>query len=206
MKKLFKKFLNIINIHPDSNQKWLLLSMLLSGLLFTYINPTITKAIISELPAQWIAFEAVVSSAAGFLVGAIWRGSIRQKAIKYFLILAIVESVAGFSLGMYLCFIKYNVWIFAICSLFYSTFITTFISKCVMAFKAKLWIEKEREIYDNNLSIVSGIVCIAGFGAALTFLPSLKVSLFIWGAGCILDDIGWIIVYLKNRHELSNID
>jgi len=204
MKRLFEKILNICNIHPDANQKWLLISMLFTGLLGTYINPTITKAIISELPAQWIAFEAIVSSVAALIIGMIWKDNVREKAIKWFLILTITESALGCILGMYLCFVQYNVWVFAICSLFYSTFITTFVGKCIMAFKAKMWIEKDRETYDNNLSIVSGIVCIIGFGFALLLLPSLKLSLFLWGFGCIFDDIGWIIVYSKNKELLKN--
>lgn len=68
-----------------------------------------------------------------------------------------------------------------------------------MAFKAKLWVEKEREVYDNNTSIVSGIVCVVGYLFALVALPSLKLSLFLWALCCILDDIGWLIVYKKNE-------
>ena len=72
-----------------------------------------------------------------------------------------------------------------------------------MAFKAKLWIEKEREVYDNNADIVSGIVCVVGYLLALVALPSLKVSLFLWSICCIIDDIGWIIVYVKNKSILK---
>lgn len=71
-----------------------------------------------------------------------------------------------------------------------------------MAFKAKLWIEKEREIYDNNASIVSGIVCVVGYLFAILALPSLKLSLFLWSICCIIDDIGWIIVYKINKTKL----
>lgn len=203
---MFKRLLNLLNIHPDENQKWLLISLFFSGLLITYANPTITKAIISELPAQWIAFNAVASSIAGLLIGVLWKGKTRKVAIKSFLQLAIAESFAGFILAMYLCFIHYNVWVFAIASLVYSAFITIFVSKCIMAFKAKLWQDKEREIYDNNSSVVSGIVCVVGFSAALFFLPSLKVALFLWGCCCIIDDIGWIYVYWKNRETLRQIE
>jgi len=206
IKNIFSKVLNIFNIHPDKNQRWLLLSMFFSGLLGTYISPAISKAIITELPAEWIAFESLVSSIAGLLIGMIWKGKVRLIAIKWFLYLTIAESLCGCLLGFYLCFIQYNVWVFAVCSLFYSTFICTFVAKCVMAFKAKLWVEHEREIYDNNLSIVSGIVCIIGFSVALLAMPSLKVSLFLWGLCCILDDIGWIIVYVKNMKTLKNIN
>ncbi len=75
-----------------------------------------------------------------------------------------------------------------------------------MAMKAKMWTEKDREIYDNNLSVVSGIVCVIGFGVALVAMPPLSLSLFIWGACCILDDIGWIYIYYKNREILKTIE
>lgn len=180
--------------------------MFISGLLATYISPTITKAIITELPAEWIAFESLFSSIVGLLIGIIWQGKMRHAAIKYFIVFCVGECIAGFLCAMYLCFVHYNVWVFAICTLIYVNFITILVSKCIMAFKAKLWIEKDREIYDNNLSIVNGITCLIGFGSALLFMPSLKVALFIWGIGCIVDDIGWIIVYFKNRNSLKRID
>jgi hypothetical protein len=120
-------------------------------------------------------------------------------------LLAITESVCGCLLGFYLCFISWNVWIFAIASLIYTTLISTFVGKCIMAFKAKLWIEKDRELYDNNVSIVSGIVCIIGYVMALLALPTLKVSLFLWSVCCVFDDIGWIIVYNKNKNKLKEL-
>ena len=201
---MVKKILNLLNIHPDVNQKWLLISLVISGLLITYAHPTLLKAIISGLPAQWIAFQSLAASIAALLMGMIWKGKIREKAIKWFFYLALMESVCGFLLGLYLCFIDFNVWVFAIASLIYTTVISTFVGKCIMAFKAKLWIEKEREVYDNNADIVSGIVCVIGYLFALVALPSLKASLFLWSICCILDDIGWIIVYKKNKLTLKN--
>jgi len=201
-----RKILNLLNIHPDKNQGPLLISLFLSGLIGTYINPAITKAIITELPAEWLAVQSLVMAISGLFIGMIWKGKIRGTAIKYFLYLAIAESICGCLLGFYLAFINYNVWVFAICSLFYTTFITSFVAKCVMAFKAKLWVEKEREIYDNNLSIVASIVCIIGYGLALTLMPKLNLALILWGVCCILDDIGWIYVYWKNQNILKTIN
>ena len=203
---MFNKILNLINVHPDNNQKWILLSLFISGLLITYIHPAIVKEIYTNLPAEWIAFESLASSIAGLAVGILWKGSIRTGITKHFLIFALSESILGCLLGLFLTFIHYNVWIFAIASLVYSAFITTFVSKCIMAFKAKLWLEKEREIYDNNNSIIGGIVCIIGFTLALFFMPSLKLALFIWAICCIIDDIGWIIVYMKNKNILKEIN
>lgn len=205
MKRIFKKFLDIMNIHADDNQKWLLISMFISGLLATYISPAITKAIITELPAEWIAFESLFSAIVGLLLGIIWQGKFRHNIIQYFVIFCITECILGFLCAMYLCFIHYNVWVFAVSTLIYGNLITSLVGKCIMAFKAKLWPEKEREIYDNNLSIVGGITCIIGFALALFMMPSLKVALFIWGLCCIVDDIGWIIVYIKNQKTLKTI-
>jgi len=201
---IFKKILDLLNVHPDSNQKWLLVSLVISGLLITYAHPTLLKTIVSELPAQWLAFESLSVSICGLIIGVIWKGKVRTSAIKYFLWLAITESLCGFILGLYLAFINFNVWVFAIASLIYTNIISLFVGKCIMAFKAKLWVEKDREVYDNNYSIVSGIVCIIGYVFALFFLPSLQVSLILWALCCILDDIGWIIVYSKNKKALEN--
>ena len=205
-KKLLSKLLNILNIHADNNQKWLLISMFFSGLLATYVSPQISKSVITQLPAEWIAFEALFSSVVCLIIGMIWKGKFRHNIIQYFIIFCICECLAGFLMTMYLVFIHYNVWVLAITQLIYVNFICTLVGKCIMAFKAKLWPEKEREIYDNNLSIVSGITCIIGFAFALLMMPSLNVALFIWGLCCIIDDIGWIIVYIKNKQLLQSIE
>lgn len=205
MKNNILKLLNFFNVHPDKNQRWILFSLFLSGLLFTYISPAIMKNIITELPAEWIAFQSLFISIAGLIIGVLWKKKTRSFAIKYFTLLAIAESIIGCALGCYLCFVKYNVWAFAITSLIYTSFITIFVSKCTMAFKSVLWNNQERETYDNNTAIVSGLVCIVGFLAALCFMPTLKTALFIWAICCVLDDIGWIIVYFKNKTILKNI-
>lgn len=200
---MVKKVLSLLNIHPDKNQRLLLISTAVSGLLVTYAHPTLLKAIISELPAQWLAFESVVMALSSLFIGMLWQGKIRSSAIRYFSILAFMESFCGFLLGLYLCFIEFNVWVYAIASLIYSAIISEFITKCIMAFKAKMWVEKDREVYDNNLSIVGGIVCVVGYLFAIIALPSLKLSLFLWAICCIIDDIGWIVVYTKNKESLK---
>ena len=71
-----------------------------------------------------------------------------------------------------------------------------------MVFKTKLWNEHEREVYDNNADIICGITCILGFGVALLFMPSFKTALLIWGTSCLFDNIGWGVVYMKNKKKL----
>ena len=68
---MVKKILGYINVHPDKNQSWLLMSLIISGLLITYAHPTLMKEIISNLPTQWIAFESLSASIAGLFIGII---------------------------------------------------------------------------------------------------------------------------------------
>ena len=49
---MFEKILDKLNIKPDKNQKWILLSLFISGLLITYSSPVIAKSIITALPAE----------------------------------------------------------------------------------------------------------------------------------------------------------
>lgn len=204
--KILKKILNFLNVHPDDNQKWILIGMFFTGLIYTYINPTLTKTIISALPAQWIAFQSVFSSVTGLLIGMAWKGGLRKKAINKFIPLCVAEELAGFLVAMYLCFINWNIWVYAIATLLYTNLFSIFIGKCLMTFRAKLWNDREREIYENNSSVIGGIVCVIGFTSAILFLPSLKLSLFLWGMCCIFDDVAWIYVYFKNKDKLREVE
>lgn len=196
------KILNLLNLKIDNNQKYILLSLFISGLLITYVSPMFTKVIITALPAEWIAFESLFASISTLLIGILWKDKTRETAMKHFIIFCLIETIASFTLALYLLLVEFNVWVYAIFSLFYISFITVFVGKCIMAFKTKLWNEEKREIYDNNTSIISGITCISGFLLALLFMPSLKLSLILWAIACIVDDIGWMIVYIKNKEIL----
>ena len=197
------KILQLFNLKLDKNQVYIVLSLLVSGFLVTYISPTIVKDIYSKLPAEWIAFEALFGSVASLLISMLWRNKIRQEAIKKFLYLVAAETICGVLLCLYLVVIEYNVWVLAIASLIYTSFITIFVGKCIMAFKSKLWNNDERENYDNNIQIIGGIVAILGYAMALFFLPSLQTCLVLWGIAYLVDDLGWAIVYYKNKNDLS---
>lgn len=178
---MFRFFKKIFNIQCDSNQRWLLITMSITTLLITYVHPMLLKTIISSLPPQWISFESMTFSIVGMLIGMSWRGKLRENAIKYFLYLAITESVCGFLLGMYLTFVEFNIWAYAIASLIYGSLITTFVGKCILYFKSVLWNNRKRELYDNNVEILGGFLCFVGYAVSLFAMPSLRVSVFLWG-------------------------
>ena len=178
------------------------MSSSVSGLIYTYTHPVIVTATISNLPERYISLEALWFCVSAMIIGAIWKGCVREKAIKYFTYIATIESLAAFSLGCYMAFVNWNVWVFAISSALYLSIVSQFIGKCVMAFKASLWIEKEREDFDNTSSIISNTIAMIGFMIATIAMPKLEVAVFLWGLGCIFDDIGWIIVYRKTRNRI----
>ena len=76
---MIKQILDKLNIKTDSNQKWILLSLFISGLLITYTGPVIAKSIITALPAEWIAFQSLFSSISALIIGMMWQGRIRRK-------------------------------------------------------------------------------------------------------------------------------
>ena len=201
---MINKILTFFNLKLDTNQKYIFLSLFLSGLILTYINPIFLKTIITELPPEWIAFESLFFSVSTLLIGMVWKGKLRDNVLKYFILFCIIESLLGFILSLYLILIEFNVWVYAIFSLIYQSLITIFVGKCIMVFKTKLWNEKKREEYDNNTSIISSITCVLGFLLALLFMPSLKFALILWSIACIIDDIGWMIVFVKNKTLLNN--
>ena len=197
-----KKILNLFNLKLDSNQKYIVVSLILCSLLCSYISPVIVKDIYTKLPSEWIAFESLVGSISGFLISIFWRDTIRRQAIKKFLTLVIGETVCGILVCVYLLLIDYNIWVLAITQLIYTTFITSFVCKCIMVFKSKLWNNKDRETYDNNIEIVSCLTSILGYLIAILAEPNIYLAIFLWGIAYLVDDIGWVIVYFKNKELL----
>ena len=90
----------------------------------------------------------------------------------------------------------------AIAQLIYTTFITSSVCKCIMVFKSKLWNNKDRETYDNNIEIVSCLTSILGYLIAILAEPNIYLAIFLWGVAYLVDDIGWAIVYFKNKELL----
>ena len=205
MNRFWTYFKRIFNIQIQENQGFLLFSSAISGLIYTYSNPPIVKEIISKLPAQYISFEGAWFCMSALVIGAIWKNKTREFALKFFTWLALTESLGSFLLSIYLVFVSYNVWVFAILTLLYSSIVTTFIGKCIMMFQSKLWNGKEREMYDNTSSIFRNGVAMIGFVIAILAMPSLNTAILLWGIGCVFDDIGWIIVYNRTREILIEL-
>ena len=198
--KVFKFF----NINLQKHQGLLALTMFISVLLNAYFCPVLCKVSVSALPSQWLAFEGVWCCTVSLLIGMVWKGNFRKAVLKNFVLFAVVESVTAFCLAMWLAFVAWNVWIYAIFSLLYVSLVSLTISRCIMVFKTKLWNEKTRELHDNTASVVRDLALIIGGLMAMVFCPSLKLALVLWGIACVVDDIGWIITWLKLKDILKD--
>lgn len=197
-----RRLLDALNIRVQANQGWLVASSVASGLLYALSCVPIQKEICTNLPAQYLSAEAIWICLSSVVVGWMWKGKVRLCMLGNFAAIALAESVLSFLLSLYLVFISYNVWVFAIASVFYSSLICFFVGKCKMMFEANLWKSREREQYDNTTSIVRNLTAVCGFGLATAFMPTLSHAVLFWGLGCIFDDIGWVIVYVRCRDAL----
>lgn len=157
----------------------------------------------SNLPAQYLSIESLSFCLSTLLIGMIWKGKPREVVIRNFTIFATLETIASVVLGIWLLFVSYNVWVMAIASIVYINCISIFINKCVMMFKSKLFVEKDREDFDNSSASISSIASIIGLTCSALFMPSLPVGIAFWSLACIFDDIGWICVYLKNKDTIT---
>lgn len=199
---MIKYILNKLNIRLDENQKWIALSHFIFTTIYAYTSPTFIKEYGMQLPAQFFAVESIVCSLSALMVGMIWQGKLRILSVKWFAHLAAAESVAAFSIAMYLAFLEYNIWLLAVSCIIYTNLISIFVSKCLMTFRSKIWNEEAREIYDNNNSIICNAAALIGYSISLFFLPSVRTSVILWGFTCLLDNIAWCCLYWKKRKEL----
>ena len=78
MTRFWNFFKRIFNIQVQKNQGWLLMSSSVSGLIYTYTHPVIVKATISNLPERYISLEALWFCVSAMIIGAIWKGCVRQ--------------------------------------------------------------------------------------------------------------------------------
>lgn len=202
IKTLFGKALKFFNINLQPHQAIPATSYFFTMLLHAYFAPMLMKTAISQLPPQWLSFETVWCCIASLFVGVMWKGKFRLAAVRNFAILATAESICGICLGLWLAFVQWNVWVYAIFSLLYVSIISLTISRCIMVFKSKLWNEKSRELHDNTQSVIGDIALCLGGIIAIVACPSLKLALVLFGICCVVDDIGWILTYLKLKDIL----
>lgn len=194
----------ILNLSFDENQKWILIFLFITCLIGAFISPIVVQTLYIALSTKWFAASSLIGSISGLVTGIIWRGKFREFAIKNFIVIVIIECLACFGIGLYMSIFDGNIWIYAITELIYTNLITRIVCKSQMFFKSRLWNDKEREQYDNNESIILYLSAIVGYLIAIIYTPSFSFGMFLFGFCCLSDDMGWLIVYIKNKKQLYN--
>lgn len=163
---------------------------------------TIHKVCVEQLPTQWLSFEQLMLSVFLILACSLWKiDRFREKSLKLFLYLSIFEMLSGMLLAFSMA-VYFNVWIFAIGSLLYTGAISVLLNRVETAFKSKLFNFRDREDFDNDMQLACSLSSLIGFGIASIVSIPISSALLLWGIAWI-GNLGWIIVYIKNRKNLS---
>lgn len=197
--------LPFIHIKTDSNSKILFICIAITAMLNAMAYPAVTKFLVSSLPARWLAIEEIVITFSLIVLCRLWNNdTFRNKSIPKFVYIYFTEGLIGSALVFYSAFIDLNPWILAIGFLILTSIISVWLSRIIIAFKSILFKDREREDYDNNHELVYSIAAFVGSVVAIVINPPIRLALIIYGIA-ILGDVGWIIVYFRNKEKLVHI-
>lgn len=187
-----------------NNKSILILSHFIPDILIGLGWATIHKVCVELLPAQWLSFEQLMISVFLIIACFLWKNEkFRKNTISIFLFLSIFEMLTGMIMAFSMVF-SFNVWVYAIGSLIYIGLISVFLSRVEIAFKSKLFAERERENFDNDMELAASSSSLIGFGIASLVEIPLSTALTLWGIAWI-GNLGWIMVYLKNKNTLKKL-
>lgn len=162
---------------------------------------SIHKVCVEQLPTQWLSFEQLMLSAFLILACSLWKNEkFRQNSLNIFLYLSIFEMLSGMILAFSMA-VWFNVWVFAIGSLIYTGVISILLNRVEISFKSKLFNNRAREDFDNDMQLATSLSSLIGFGIASIISIPISSALILWGIAW-LGNLGWIIIYLRNKKIL----
>ena len=162
---------------------------------------SIHKVCVELLPTQWLSFEQLALSLFFIIMCSLWKNEkFRQKSLNIFLYLSIFEMISGMILAFSMA-VWFNVWIYAIGSLIYTGAISILLNRIGISFKSKLFNNRSRENFDNDMDLACSLSSLIGFGIASIISIPISYALIFWGIAW-LSNLGWIIVYIKNKKML----
>ena len=194
-----KMIKNLLNIRiADNEQRFLFITTLLMIMLGSFSGVSLCKEINTTMSQRFLAGCGITACVFSVFVNAVWKGKFRKTFIKYFAIIASIESFVAFSLSICLAF-SWNTTVFAVSRLIYQSLICNFIMKGFLVIETSLWSGENLENFKNSRNCIMDIGCILGFFLSFVFQPSTRIAVIFWGICCILDDIGWIYLFIKRR-------
>jgi len=187
-----------------SNKNVLILFHFLPDVLLGIGWAEIHKTCVELLPAQWLSFEQLLISLFLIVACALWKNSkFRGNTIKIFQYLSFFEIVVGVILAI-LMILNFNVWVYAVSSLLLTGLISVFLNRAEVAFKSTLFVNRDREDFDNDMELACSSSSLIGFAIATVMPVSLNTALILWAISW-FGNFGWLIVYYRNRKSLEKI-
>ena len=207
--EIFSKFKNIKNpvsvvIDMDQNSQILFLFDVIGTILMTISMPVISKMFMSEVSADELGQRMLVSTICGFILEQFWVKSVRNGLLKHYMCFCWLETALTTGLIVYMLIFGWNYHVYMWGSVLYGTFISRIVGKLTSAYSNQLWQGRDREDRQNSLSYLNKVAGIAaGILLALGVVPTLEQSLIMWGITSAIDDLGWMIVYSRNKEQLD---
>lgn len=182
--------------------QWLILGFSCIGCLcLALAKPSMNSEFGSLLPQQTLAWKDFMFKAAVTIGCLLYKiDSWNRFLLKWFPIVAIINLSLGLVVAISLM-IKYDVMKFYVMHIAIDMLEVLTIERIVVSIRARRFLSKEREIYDNNKTLFTAPSAVLGaYIATEIYIPIQSAVLLycIGSVGC----IGWMIVYYRNESKL----
>ena len=189
MKKLFEKF----------NFDGLLLTYLLCNTLYSATYPYIYKNIMNCISDDLLSIKTIIISVFSVLIPILWNSKLNKKLFNLFIIFCSIEPIVYILLFIYIM-IDDNLAVYFIIDCFIASSVTKNISCGLTKIKSIRYnTSNKRERYDNNYNIIYSISSLLGVILFTIFKFNFTTMLIISIIANILDNITYIIIYIKMR-------
>lgn len=206
MKNFMIKFIDWLDIKPTKDQRVLLIS---NGII-CFITAFVSSAMMNNCAVvnfneEFTSTMNLISCVCGIVIGKVWTGYVRDHLMRNYKVYVIVECIifSAIYLFLALCHELWNPYAYMIIGLIYSVLIGRFIGRSQDVIKSAVWVDNDqRERFNINMNNVAPLASLVGFILIKVWYPGLTTSLILLSSVCIIDDIGWFIVYCKNKDKV----
>lgn len=203
---LFMSFRNPVSVFHgmDKDTQILTLADFITILLGSLCGPTMMRALTTGISESDLATRSFVGIICGLLLNQFWVKSLRNKLLKHYMGFCWLETFLTTGLVIYLIIFGWNPIVYLWGSIIYGSFVSRVVGKLTSAYSNQLWKGRAREDRGNDKAYLSMIISLVGSGIVMMGLvPTVDQALILWGLSSFVDDLGWMIVYSRNKNFLD---
>lgn len=180
----------------------LLISIGLGHLLISLGYPEVNYELTKEFKSQGVAIQKLVELATIIISCGLYKIPKTRYMIKASLAYVYGLSVLLSSLLLGITLYKYIPIVYFVGHLFSTIVLYTYLGRSVTGLRAWYFTEsKDRENYDNDKNLITGIMGGLGFLSMSIFHMPFKSSVILLTLGGILVSVGWLKIFLENKKE-----